>query len=205
MALFESRGSRVQRRKGELRRAVRTLDRKIDELGDKVKKNRADAVAYAKSGEKHRTTACVRRIYTLYRLKRGAERRRDLLEGWAIQVDAASTDEEIARVLIGLARLLKVPPTRLPQAIEKFTGELEFQQTDSEDAWKDAEAQEERQGQRAMDEAIPTEDEIMKEIMAQAGVERETEARKPSLKEADLDETAELRARANRVTEDTDK
>ncbi|NLH72795.1 MAG: hypothetical protein GX456_07055 [Verrucomicrobia bacterium] len=204
-SLFKPRKERIELLKGQLIRAERKLDRKIGELGARIKKDQAQAVAFAKSGEKHRTAACVQRIHKVHLFKRGVERRRDMLENWVVQIDAASTDEEVGVVLNKLAGLLKVPPSRLPDAIDKFTTELEFQQTDSESAWKDAEAQQLRQAEREFEEGIPTEDEIMADILSQAGAERETEARKATSKQIESDETADLRARIRRITEGEDK
>lgn len=206
MPLFESNKDRMKRLRRELTRSGRKLEVHLMKMDENVKKTENEAVEYAKTGQKSRLASASRRLRTLMLRKRGLERRRDLIEDWVIQTETVGTDQEIGDVLSRIAGVMKLPTENLEKGIESFTEKMDDHR-EMEDVWLRAEQQAGREANLNLDDEIPSEDDLMNEILSKAGAERESEARVASQKTSEtseeIDETQGLRERArNKIGED---
>ena len=170
-----SRRERDRRKRRKRRRAFRQAENAMQEVKDRVKRMEREASAEwqkAKEAKRSGEQAVAQRALTSYRaaqiLMTKLEQKRWVFEQYLMKMEAAGTDQEFAAALASVNKVVKIDPEQVADVFDS-AGELLGEQQDAERFWNSLYEREMDGAEGALQDHIPSMDELEKTLEEEAG------------------------------------
>ncbi len=177
MKLFKSKKSREKEARKERRQAFRRAENAVDNVKDRIRTMQKDADKQwgeareaLKAGEK----AKAQRLLTSYRaaqvLMTKLEQKRWVFEQYLAKMEAAQSDSEFAKALEGINRVTEVDPEQVADVFEA-SQDILGEQLDADRFWGKLYEKEMDGAEGALEDYIPTVEELSSQLNQEAAVE----------------------------------
>ncbi|MEI6149798.1 MAG: hypothetical protein WCS01_11915 [bacterium] len=175
--LFKTKKEREQGERREQRHAFRQAENAIDDVKDRVKTLEKDAKKQwdqareaLKSGQK----AAAQRMLISYRaaqvLTTKLEQKRWVFEQYYTKLQAAKSDQQFSDALAAINKVVKIDPERVADVFET-SQDLLGEQVDTDRFWAKMYDKETEGASGALEDHIPSLDDLGKQLEAEAGAE----------------------------------
>ena len=175
--LFKSKKERQRQERRDRRRAFREAENTIDEIKDRVKgmqreadKQWAEAREAIKAGQK----AVAQRLLTSYRaaqvLTTKLEQKRWVFEQYLAKMQMAQSDQEFSSALAAVNKVVKIDPEQVADVFET-SADLLGEQVDADRFWARLYEKEMDGASGALEDHIPSLDELSSQLEQEAAVE----------------------------------
>ncbi len=175
--LFKSKKQRERDERKERRQSFRQAENTVEDVKDRVKQMDKDgkklweqAREAMKSGQK----SVANRLLISYRAQQvlmgKLEQKRWVFEQYLTKLQAASSDQQFADALAGINKVTNIDPERVADVFEEAQ-DLLGEQVDSDRFWERMYTKETEGASAAMEDHIPSMDELTKQLSEEAAVE----------------------------------
>lgn len=175
--LFKTKRERAREERREQRHAFRQAENAVDDVKDRIKSMQKDASKLwdqardaLKSGQK----AAAQRCLTSYRanqvLTTKLEQKRWVFEQYLTKMQAAQSDQEFAKALASVNKVVKIDPEQVADVFET-SQDILGEQVDSDRFWAKLYDKEMDGASGALEDHIPSLDELSRQLESEAAAE----------------------------------
>ena len=175
--LFKTKKERAQAERRDQRHAFRQAENAIDDVKDRIRQLDKDAKKQwdqARDAMKGGQKAAAQRFLISYRaaqvLTTKLEQKRWVFEQYFTNLQAAKTDQQFSDALGAINKVVKIDPEKVADVFEA-SQDLLGEQVDTDRFWARMYEKETEGASGALEDHIPSLDELGKQLEAEAGAE----------------------------------
>jgi len=212
--LFKSKAEREKDAQRKRRKAFREAENAVDVVKERIGKLKKDrdkaweeARKYLKDGQKGASQRCLQTCRASEMLMAKLEMKRWVFEQLLSKLELAKSDQDFAQAMAAINTVVHIDPEAVADVMDEVEDKL-GDQVDTDKIWEKMYGKEMEGVKNQMTDVVPSIEEMEKqlqdEVASEIETERPSEGRAKS-KDADSDETADIRKRARKIIEGDDK